>query len=234
MNVVKKERNLLKLAANNCELFEVHIEIAEKDFLRDIFVKDLPQDIAESFMQDSFLEGNFDRRSKQTDYQARIGVHKADRDKKSPEMHFQVALRPTSARKRAQEEPPFAEDVFLWLHQCITRDAKVSLWERADFSFSTTLYRSVFSLPTVLSGPLNPTENEVFEGAGVIGISLAPQNNKAGVRFVVQSIIEKSIMMTLDRAIGTSAQKLLSIEADLAVLRTVALSTVRPKRRTKK
>jgi hypothetical protein len=145
-----------------------------------------------------------------------------------------VTLRPTTSLGKPHDEPPFAEQVFQWLHQFISRDARVSLRESVEFEFSTARYRSVFSLPTVLSGPLNYTEHEVFEGAGLVGVSLIPQNNKVGVNFVIQSIFGKSIMISLDRKIETNAQKLLSIETDVAVLRAVALSTVRPKRRIKK
>jgi len=234
MDVAKSEREPLKLAAHNCELFVVTIEVAEKDFLWDSFIESLPNgSIAEAFAQHGFLKAFCNRRSKQIDYRAQVDVHKADEDSKSPKMHFHFILRPTTALKRTDEQPPFAEEIFQWMHQFISNDTSVSLWEQVDFAFSSAQYRSVFSLPSVLSGPLNSTENEIFEGARMVGVALSLQSNRVGVSSARQTVTKKSIMVHLSRRIDTSPQKLLSIENDVAVLRTVAFSTVRTRREKK-
>lgn len=120
------------------------------------------------------------------------------------------------------------------MHQFIANEVSFLLREQADFEFPTAQYRSVFSLPSVLSGPLNYTENEVFEGAQMTGVMLRPQSNKIGVRSAGQIVTKKSILVTLNREINTSAQKLMNIETDVPVLRTIALSTVKPIRKVNK
>src|SRR5215813_8692942 len=130
MSVVKKKRNLLQLAANNCEVFMVSMEIAEKDFLRDAFIRDLPDYAGKIFAQNNTLQGHIDRRSKKIDYQAHVGIHRFQEEKKSPKMRLEITLRPTSTISQALNDPPYAEEVFQWLHQFISRDANISLHER--------------------------------------------------------------------------------------------------------
>lgn len=173
MDAAKREREPLKLAANNCALFVVTIEVAEKDFLRDSFIEALPQgSIAKAFAHDSFLRAFCNRRSKQIDYRAQVEVHRTDEHSEAPKMTFHLTLIPTAMLKRKDEEPPFAEEIFQWMHQFIANEVSFLLREQADFEFPTAQYRSVFSLPSVLSGPLNYTENEVFEGAQMTGVML--------------------------------------------------------------
>jgi hypothetical protein len=160
---------------------------------------------------------------------AHVNFHKFDERSKAPKVHLHFDLTPTTALKRRSEGPPFAEEVFQWARQFISGDANISLDERANFAFSTTQYYSVFSLPSVMAGPLNLTRHEVFEDALMIGVTILPLvKNKAGIVFSEQTVNMQSIEVTLHREIEANAQKLLSIEADVSVLHTIALSTVRP------
>lgn len=230
----KKERQLLKLTTNNCESFEATITIAEEDFLRDAFIEAIPKgEIADTFAQRNVLFAFCGRHSKQIDYWAEVHVHGGEENSESPKLIFHVSLSPTKAPLRKAEPPPYAEEIFQWLRQFITDSADVFLEEVASFSFPRSQYRSVFSLPSILSGPLNYTENEVFEGAQLAGVMIFPKSNSVGVYLAGHSALKNEIAIKLGRKAETNAQKLLSIESDVVVLRSVALSTVRPIRKAK-
>ena len=235
MTTPRKEREALKLKSHHCGGFEANIVIAKKDFLQDLFLEVLPfEDLAKAFKKNQSLAVSCGRSSEKVDYRAYVGIH-WDREKltKAAKLHFHVALEPTTAIKSEREQPPFAEDIFQWLHKFISPDASIELKEMAFFAFPRISYRSAFSLPLLLSGTLNTTENEIFEGAQAEGTFLNLQENKVGVSFAEQRVLRKSIFVRLNRQAKTTAQKLMTVEDDVVVLSEVALSTVRPIRRRK-
>ncbi len=103
MSVVKKKRNLLQLAANDCEVFMVSLEIAEKDFLRDAFIRDLPDYAGKTFAQNNTLQGHIDRRSKSIDYQAHVGIYRFQGEKKSHKMRLKITVSPTQTISKSPD-----------------------------------------------------------------------------------------------------------------------------------
>lgn len=236
MAVAKKERELVTFKANNCEIFSVSIQIAEKYFFRKSFIDALPFEVlAKAFKQQQYLTVSCNRQNKKIDYRAVVDIHPENGKPKTQKLHFHVSLMPTTSGTTKEEQPPYAEEIFRWLCQFIDPKAPIELWEQAEFAFPLTAYRSVFSLPTQLVGPTNPTENEPFEGSQMIGVSIDLQgnNNKAGVSFAEQRIFKKSIGVRLVRKTTSNVQKLMTIEKDIIVLKEVAFLTVRPRRRKK-
>ncbi len=234
IDAIKKTREPLTLKANNCDLFNVTVELNEKDFLRDSFTKALPsEDLSAIFEERRSLRVSCGRQSKKIDYRAGVDIHPYEEKSDSPKVHFHVILEPTTTLLKKEEKPPFAEEIFRWLYGFISDNASIGLIERAEFAFPTVDYRSAFSLPLLMSGTLNPIENEIFEGSQIIGMSIRLQANKAGVQFAEQRLSKKTITVRLIREAETTAQKLMTIESDIPVLHAIALSTLRSTRRTR-
>lgn len=234
MAVSKKTHEPLKLKTHNCTLFAVTVEIEEKDFLRDSFVKALPaESLAKVFEERRQLRVYCNRQGKKIDYRAFVDIHPYGEKPRPSKVHLHMVLEPTTALRAKGEKSPFAEEIFQWLYGFVSPNANIELSERAEFVFSTSAYRSAFSLPLLLSGTINPIENEIFEGSQMVGVLVNLQTNKAGVRFAQQQVSKKSIFVRLNRSVDTTTQKLMTIEDDVVVLGTIALSTVKPIRRKK-
>ncbi len=221
----------MRLRANKCEFFDVTIVVEAQDFLHDLFVESLPFDhIKELFKKGHRLETFCGRQNKKIDYRAFVNIHLLE---ENPErMHFHVDLTPTTAIKDKEEPPPFAEDIFQWLHDFIAEQAKIEVRESARFTFPARSYGSAFSLPLKLSGPVNPIGSDIFEGAEMVGVSVQLPPNKANVEFAHQSVSDKSIRVELRRrSTNTSAEKLMTIESDVSILSNLAATTVIKRRR---
>ena len=232
MAEAKKIISPLRLRANKCEVFDVIITLAERDFLYDLFVKSLPSRIKELFQERRRLDVGCNRQNKKIDYRAHVDIHPFKEKSKSPEMHFHVTLNPTTVMKKRDEPPPFAEDIFQWLHGFIAKQAKIEVQEFAAFKFSSSSYGSVFSLPLKLSGPANPVDSDIFEGAEMVGVRIKLPSNKANVQSAQQTVSGKSISVELRRrSTDTSAEKLMTIENDVPILSELAEATIKRRRR---
>lgn len=224
----------MRLRANKCESFDVTIVVEGQDFLHDLFVESLPYDpIKELFKERRHLETFCSRQNKKIDYRAFVIIRLSEENSENPEMmHFHVSLRPTTAIKKKEEPPPFAEDIFQWLHDFIAEQAKIEVQESATFTFPARSYGSAFSLPLKLSGPVNPIDSDVFEGSEMVGVSVQLPPNKANVEFARQSVSDKFIRVELRRrSTDTSVEKLMTIESDVSILSKLAATTVVKRKR---
>ena len=230
---IKKIVSPLRLRANKCEIFDVIITLAEQDFLYDLFVESLPSDhIKELFQERRRLDAPCSRQNKKIDYRALVDIHPFKEKSKSPEMHFHVTLSPTTAVKKKDEPPPFAEDIFQWLHNFIAKHARIEVWESAAFQFPSSSYGSAFFLPLKLSGPANPIDSDIFEGSEMVGVRVKLPPNRVNVQFAQQSVSGKSISVELRRkSTDTSAEKLMTIENDVPILSKLAEATVIKRRK---
>ena len=224
----------LNLKKNNCEVFDVAVILAESDFLNEPFIEALPSglSVATIFEEHRRLDVVCNRRGREIDYRASVDIHPFEGPSESPEIHFHVILRPTRAIRKKQEPPPFAEEIFQWLSKFVSNQAKVEIRELARFKLSTRTYRSAFSLPLTLSGATNPVDSDVFEGSEIVSVRVKMPPNKVGIRFAQQTVLGKSIQVELRRrSVDTSVQKLMTIEDDVPILREIALSTVKKRRK---
>jgi hypothetical protein len=216
--VTKRPR--LRLGDTGCKVFEVTIEVSDKDFDHDKFLRSIP--VNERFKQYAAI---CNRKTKQVDYQAEIYIHRLVKQPKDLAIH--ITLHPTKKGPIKVEAPPFAEDVFQWVHQFISKNASVDLVERCDFVFGPA-YRSVFALPMIIGGPLNQTGNPVFEGSIMVGVRITVPPNTVGIFSATIEFVPKiGINMSLRRRTVADSAKLLTIESDVSVIHNVAASMVR-------
>jgi hypothetical protein len=223
------KRPRLRLRETNCKLFEVTIEASDKDFDHEKFVNAIPiEGAAERFKTHRRFFATCHRRSDQIDYRADIQIHALVSQPRDVAIH--IILTPSKRGPVKGETPPFAEEVFQWVLQFISRNASVDLLERGDFVFSERKYRSVFSLPLRMSGPMNYTGNPAFEDSFIVGVRLMPGRNQAGLLSVTHEFVPKTgIQVSLRRRTTADSTKLLTVEKDISVLYNNAVSTVRPK-----
>jgi hypothetical protein len=231
--VTKKPR--LKLGVINCRLFAVTIEVPKKGFRRDAFLNALPiEGAAEVFNTLGQFHSVCNRKSKQVDYQAHVYIHKLVNGSKDSGVAVHVDLLPTKRGRNRGEKPPFAEEIFRWVHQFILDGASIKLFERCEFLFPTREYESVFSLPLRMSGTLNYTGHPIFENSEMIGLRIMLASNQVGLISVMQQVVkEKGIVVSATRRTNAEPAKLLTVESDVGVVYNVVRSSVRPVRKPK-
>jgi len=225
----------LKLGVTNCQLFAVTIEIREKEFRRDTFLRALPiEGAVEVFNKRGQFHSVCNRKSKQVDYQAHVYIHKLVKGSKDSGVAVHVDLHPTKKGRTRGEKPPFAEEIFRWVRQFISDSASIKLFERCEFLFPTREYESMFSLPLRMLGTLNYTGHPIFENSEMIGVRIMLASNQVGLISVTQQVVKgKGIVVSATRRTDAEPAKLLTVESDVGVVYNVVRSSVRPVRKLK-